>query len=258
MRRNTLWPWLNLLALLVTLIVNGLANALPLNNLTTGEISDSFQVYFVPAGYVFSIWGLIYLLLIAYVVYQLLPQGRKTGNVGALFVLSCVANAAWIFLWHYGLFGWTLVAMLTLLASLLGIYLRLGVGRGPASAAERWLVRLPFSVYLGWVSVATIANVTDVLYTYGWGGWGLAAQTWAIILLVAATALAALMAAFRRDLAYGAVVVWAQVGIAIKHGGVMPISAAAWAAAGLTLALVVALWWRAQRTSQHGAQTGLA
>ena len=139
--------------------------------------------------------------MIAYVIYQLLPQGRRAGDVGGWFVLSCLANAAWIFLWHYGLFLWTLLAMLILLASLLGIYLRLGVGRGSVPAAARWLAHLPFSVYLGWVSVATIANVTDVLYTYGWGGWGLAPQLWAIILLAAATALAALMAAFRRDLA---------------------------------------------------------
>lgn len=246
MTRRAVLPWLNLVALLVTLVVNGLANALPLNGMTTGEISDRFQVYFVPAGYVFSIWGLIYLLLIGYVAYQLLPKGRSAGDVGWLFIISCLANAAWIFLWHYERFAWTLVMMLVLLAALIAIYLKLGIGRVAATAPMRWLVHLPFSIYLGWVSVATIANVTDVLYTYGWSGWGLNPQAWAIIMLAAATLLAAMMAARRRDLAYGAVIVWAQVGIAIKQSGVMPISAAAWVAVAMTAVLALLLWSRAR------------
>ena len=118
MNRNTLRQAVNVVAVIATLIVNGLASALPLNGLTTGEISDRFQVYFVPAGYVFSIWGVIYLGLILFAIYQALPAQRdnpRLARVGYLFVLSCVANTAWLFLWHYEQFAWTILAMLTLL-----------------------------------------------------------------------------------------------------------------------------------------------
>src|SRR5512146_2629169 len=134
---------------LMTLIVNILANALPLNGQNTGQISDKFKVYFVPAGYVFSIWGLIYLGLIAYGIFQALPAQRENPRLRATgwwIALGGLANSAWIFLWHYQQFPLTLVAMLVLLASLIITYLRLGVGRTTVSPAERWAVRLPFSV----------------------------------------------------------------------------------------------------------------
>ncbi len=154
------------LSVLVTVIVNILANALPLNGLNTGEISDRFEVYFVPAGYVFSIWGLIYIGLIAYAVFQALPSQRQNPRLRATgwwTVLAGLANSVWIFLWHYEQFPATLAAMLVLLASLIVTYLRLGTGRTTVSPAEKWAVRIPFSIYLGWITVATIANVTSLL-----------------------------------------------------------------------------------------------
>jgi hypothetical protein len=138
-----------------TIVINILANALPLNGLNTGEISDRFQVYFVPAGYVFSIWGLIYIGLIAYAVFQALPSQRDNPRLratGYLVVLSGLANIAWIFLWHYEQFAWTLLAMFSLLGLLITIYLRLGTGVTKVSTAEKWAVRVPFSVYLGYRS----------------------------------------------------------------------------------------------------------
>jgi benzodiazapine receptor len=147
MRKDTLRQLVVVLAVVATVLLNGLANALPLNGLTTGEISDRFQVYFVPAGYVFSIWGLIYLALAAYAVYQALPAQRENarlGRIGYLFVLSCLANVTWLFLWHYEQFAWTMVAMIGLLLSLIAIYLRLGIGRTQVPPAERWLVHVPF------------------------------------------------------------------------------------------------------------------
>ncbi len=233
------WPWVNLGAFLVVVIVNALANILPLNNLSTGEISDRFQVYFVPAGYVFSIWGLIYLLLAIYVIYGLTPTGREAADVGPLFALSCLANVVWLFLWHYEQFGWTILAMLVLLGSLIAIYLRLGVHYPPAEK-RRWLVQLPFSVYLGWVSVATIANASDVLYLVGWGRSGILPQVWAVVMMVAAFLLALAMAHFRRDWAYGAVIVWALVGIGIKQSGSALAAPAAWVLATLTAVGVIA------------------
>ncbi len=119
MRKDIIRQWVNLLAFGATFALNGLANALPLNGQSTGEISDRFQVYFVPAGYVFSIWGLIYLGLGAFAVYQALPAQREAPRlrrIGYLFALSCLANIAWLFLWHYEQFPLTLVAMLSLLA----------------------------------------------------------------------------------------------------------------------------------------------
>jgi hypothetical protein len=235
----------NVLAVVATLVVNVLANALPLNGLNTGEISDRFQVYFVPAGYVFSIWGVIYLGLIAFAVYQALPRQRdnlRLNRVGYLFVLACAANIAWLFLWHYEQFPLTLLAMLALLGLLIAVYLRLGIGRTEVVAAERWCVQIPFSVYLGWVTVATIANVTSLLDYARWGGWGIAPQIWAVIMLVVATGIAAAVAWFRRDAAYLLVLVWAFAGIAVKHAATPAVTIAAWTTAGAVALMAVAGW----------------
>lgn len=219
------------LALIVTIVINGLANALPLNGQTTGEISDRFDVYFVPAGYVFSIWGLIYLSLVAFAVYQALPGQREDPQlrqVGHLFVLSCVANVAWLFLWHYERFPLTIVAMAGLLLLLIGIYLRLGTGRTQVSTAERWLVRVPFSIYLGWVTVATISNASVLLDYLNWGRWGISPEIWTIIMLGAATAITSVVAITRGDVAYGLVIVWALIGIAVKHADTPIVATTAW------------------------------
>jgi benzodiazapine receptor len=154
------------LTILVTIVINGLANALPINGLNTGQISDRFQVYFVPAGYVFSIWGLIYLGLIAFAIFQALPSQRENPRLRATgwwISLSGLANSAWILLWHYEQFPLTVIVMLVLLATLIVTYLRLGIGRTAVPTAETWAARLPFSVYLGWITVATIANITALL-----------------------------------------------------------------------------------------------
>jgi benzodiazapine receptor len=236
MRKDTARQIVVVLALVATIAVNGLANALPLNNLTTGEISDRFQVYFVPAGYVFSIWGLIYLALVAYAIYQALPGQRENPRLqstGELFTLSCVANVAWLFLWHYEMFPLTLVAMLALLLLLIAIYLRLGIGRVQVSTAEKWLVHVPFSIYLGWVTVATIANVTSVLDYAGWNGWGISPQAWAAIMLVVASSITSLMLRTRRDIAYTLVIIWAFVGIAVKHAAAPVVTTAAWVTCAL-------------------------
>jgi hypothetical protein len=211
---------LNILALLVALAANGLANALPLNGRTTGEISDSFPVLFTPAGYVFSIWGLIYLLLIAFVVYQALPaqrENRRLDQIGYWFVASCAFNTAWIFLWHYGYFLLTEVAIVGLLVSLAMVYQRLEIGLRPVEGWERWVVNLPFSVYLGWASVATIANTAIVLYDAGWNGWGLPASFWTVAVLLVAAGIGAALISLRQEVAFPLVLVWAFIGIAVKQ-----------------------------------------
>jgi len=212
-----------IVTVLATITVNILANALPINGRNTGAISDNFQVYFVPAGYVFSIWGLIYIGLIAYAVYQALPSQRNNPRLtrtGWWVVLGNLANISWIFLWHYGLFVGTLGAMLILLATLIVTYLGLRTGQTKISPAEAWTVRIPFSIYLGWITVATVANVTDVLDYLNWDRFGLTPETWMLIILGAVFVIATLMNLIRRDVAYASVIVWALIGISIKHADV--------------------------------------
>jgi hypothetical protein len=236
MNKDVLRQTIIVILVLATIAVNGLANALPLNGLTTGEISDRFEVYFVPAGYVFSIWGLIYLGLIGYAIYQALPsqrQNTRLRSIASLFALASFANMAWLFLWHYEQFVGTLVAMLLLLLCLIAIYLRLGIGRGRVSLAETWLVRLPFSIYLGWISVATVANVTSLLDYLNWDGLGLNPELWMIVVLALVVILTSIVSFSRKDLAYVLVILWALAGIAIKHASVLVVASATWVSFGL-------------------------
>ena len=242
MNKNVIRQILVVLATLATIVVNGLANALPINGLGTGEISDMFDVFFVPAGYVFSIWGLIYLGLLAYSVYQALPAQRENAalqKIGYLYIWSSVANIVWLFFWHYLLFPLTLLAMLVILGLLIAIYLRLDIGRTQVSTAEKWLVHVPFSIYLGWITVATIANVTSLLDYLGWNGWGISPQVWAVIMLLAAVVISGIMSFTRADIAYSLVLIWAFVGIAVKHQGTALVATSAWAASILVGILLV-------------------
>jgi hypothetical protein len=240
-----------IVATIGTLIVNFLANYLPLNNQGTGEISDRFDVYFVPAGYVFSIWGLIYLGIIGYSVYQALPAQHSNSllrRTGWLYVLTGLFNSTWIFLWHYNLFGLSVVVMLALLVTLITLYLRVAEQRTRLSRGATWLVHIVFSVYLGWISVATIANITSYLDFINWNGFGIGDMTWAIIMLLVATVVGLFFAIRLFDAAYVAVLVWAFAGIAVKHSDTQPILFTAGATAVL-LALAM-LWalpkWRSQ------------
>ena len=256
MNRVTIQRIANVVAVIATLLVNGLANALPLNGLNTGEISDRFQVYFVPAGYVFSIWGLIYVGLILFAIYQALPSQRdnpRLNRLGYLFVLSCLANIAWLFLWHYEQFTLTLIAMLSLLALLIVIYLRLEIGKTAVPSGEKWFVHIPFSIYLGWVSVATIANITQVLDYVSWGGWGISAELWAVTMLVVGAGVTLSVFLTRRDAAFVLVIIWAYVGIALKHAGTPVVTITAWVIAGLLGLLLIAdvlLRGRGQRSPE--------
>ncbi len=219
---------LNIAALVVTLVLNTLATTLPLGGRTTAEISDSFDLRFVPAGYVFSIWGLIYLALIGFTVIQALPAQQTNRSVratGYWFALSCLANSLWILAWQYGYYTLSLVMMLTLLASLVVIYRRLAALQ-PAGAATRWLVHFPFSLYLGWISVATIANASAVFVDWGWDGSPLDPVTWTVLMIAVAAGLSLLMSRRHRDAAYAGVMVWALIGILVKQMAYAPIVAA--------------------------------
>lgn len=243
------------LATLATLIVNALANILPFNGLTTGQVSDSFKVYFVPAGYVFAIWGLIYLLLIGYTVFQALPSQREhpiLRKIGWLYVLSAAANCGWIFLWHYQKFPFTLVLMAIILICLILIYLKLEIPNKSANLREKLFIRLPFSVYLGWITVATIANVSDVLYYFKWNGLGLDPQLWAVIMLAVALVIAVLMMFTRHDAAFLAVLIWAFIGIALKFPSNPIVGISAWVASGIVaIFFLVSLVWSQNKIYQE-------
>lgn len=245
MNKDIIRQFINVVAFVGMVTVNVLANALPINGQTTGAISDRFPVYFVPAGYVFSIWGVIYLLLLGFTVYQALPSQRENPalrRIGYWFALGSLANTIWIFLWHYEQFALSLVAMVALLISLIVTYLRLDIGRAKVTTAVKWLVHVPFSVYLGWITVATVANATNVLYLSNWNGFGLSPETWAMIMLGVGALIASVVIFTRRDVAYTLVILWAYIGIVVKQSGTPAVAiTAAIALSIIAIMLLVAL-----------------
>lgn len=225
-----------IVTVIATLIINVLANLLPINGLNTGQISDQFQVYFVPAGYVFSIWGIIYIGLISIAIFQALPSQQtnpRMQSTGWWIAIGGIANSSWIFLWHYKQFPLTLVAMLILLFSLIIVYLRLRDYKVIISSMEKWMVHLPTSIYLGWITVATVANITSLLDYLRWDGFGLSPELWVSIVLIAVLAIAMMMNLSRRDLAFTVVLLWALAGISIKHSGVSLVVIPTWITFGL-------------------------
>lgn len=216
--RGVYTRYINALAFAGMVLVNYLSTNLPLGGRTTQEVSDMFPVLFTPAGYVFAIWGVIYALLAGFVVYSFINTRSKGVNrAGYLFAISCVLNGAWLFAWHWLYMGLSLAIMVGLLAILVVIVNRVRAVGGVSSTAEKWLVRIPFSVYLGWISVATIANVSVVLFNAGWSGWGLTPGAWTVILIGAAVVLGALSVLRHHDIAYVLVVVWALTGIGVAR-----------------------------------------
>lgn len=233
---------LNLVSLLAAIAVNGLANALPINNVQTGAVSDSFGALFTPAGYVFAIWGVIYLTLAIFGVYQVLPAQKdntRIDRIGIWFILANLFNGAWIFAWHYLQFTVSLLLMLGLLISLLVIYLRLGIGVSKIAPNERWLVDMPFSIYLGWISVATIANVSVVLLDLNWNGFGVSETIWTVVMLVIGTLLGLLMTLRRSEVFYTLVLIWAFIGITQNGSGDQLVTITAWAGSAILLVIII-------------------
>ncbi|MFC1864767.1 hypothetical protein ACFLYG_02955, partial [Chloroflexota bacterium] len=215
---------MNLIGFLGTVVVNGLSNALPLNGKTAGELSDQYPNLFVPAGLTFSIWGVIYILLAIFVIYGLIVATKKDTqkspfieNIGVLFFISCLANMAWIFAWHYEIVPLSLVIMLILLVTLITLYLRLRIGRSDSPKTEKYLVHLPFSVYLGWITIATIANVTALLVYANWNTFGLGEPFWAIAVIIVGIGITLSVLFTRKDIFYCLVVDWSLLGILLKR-----------------------------------------
>ncbi len=214
------------IAFAVTIVINALANIIPLNGMTTGQISDAYPNLFAPAAVTFSIWSLIYVLLAAYTLYQLGIVRHKQfklseivlDKVTSYFIATSFVNALWIVAWHYKVIWLSVFLMIGLLYCLAKIADILRKQR--FTAVETVIIRAPFSIYFGWITVALIANITTWLVSLRWDGWGIAADIWmAVILLVGASI--ALMTALRNsDWLYLLVPVWAYYGIVVKH--IMP------------------------------------
>ncbi|MBP6977132.1 MAG: hypothetical protein KBB71_02305 [Lentimicrobiaceae bacterium] len=222
--KKQLYVFSNIGGYLVMLIINGLANILPINGKTTGALSDAYPNLFVPAGITFSIWGVIYLLLALLMFYQLytlfrheVASGLYIIKIGWWFAISCLLNIAWIFAWHYEVIGLSLIIMLMLLATLIMIHRRLDVGGCCTTLNEKIFVFVPFSLYLGWISVATVANATVLLVSLDWGRWGLSEVFWFIIILAAIAGLTLVMIFRKKDIVYALAIIWALAGIIMKR-----------------------------------------
>jgi hypothetical protein len=201
----------NLLAFVLVIIMNYLANVLPINGKTTGELSAEYPNLFVPAGVTFSIWGIIYLLLAVFIVMQYMDVNKElVSAIGWAFLLSSIFNAAWIVAWHYQKLPLSLLIMLGLLVSL--IYINYQLQGFPSG-----LIKATFGIYLGWICIATIANVTALMVSYNWGGWGISEEAWAIIMIAAGTLISAIALLRLNNPFLALAVIWAFAGIIIKR-----------------------------------------
>lgn len=219
MYRTNPFRWWNLIAFAAVITVNILSNALPLGGRSTEEISDQFYIYMTPAGYAFIIWSLIYILLGGFVIYQL---RRDTGtrdsvlSIGIWFILSCIFNISWLFLWHNLYIEWSVGVMLLLVLSV-GVLYRKTRSITYPTTGEMLLVKLPFSIYLGWVCAAFLVNVGIVIHKNGWSPLGLSELGWSIALLCIGAFLAILISYPYRDSILPLVFVWAYIAIAVEH-----------------------------------------
>lgn len=243
-------------AYVLVITVNFAANALPLGGQQTGDVSDKYASLFTPAGYTFAIWGLIYLALAGYVVYQALPAQRANASlatISSLFSLSCGFNAAWLFAWHYELIGVSLLLMLALLWVLVTIYRGLDVNDDLRPHATRLLVNTPFSLYTAWISVATIANASAMQAALMWNDAGISGVDWTLLKLALAGAIGAAIISLRRDFVFGIVIAWAAFGIASGQLDVPAVSGSATTIGALLILLcLLEFARRARRSLQRG------
>lgn len=218
--KRRMFQGLNVFTTILTIVINGLSNTSIISEKSVGEISDAYPTLFTPAGYVFSIWGVIYTLLLMFTIYQALPNQREKvfiGRIGYFYVVSGLANSIWIVLWVREYIVASTVMMFVLLGSLIAIYRRLTVDESQVPLRERLAVHLPFSVYLGWITVAAIANVAASLVAVNWGGWGLPAVYWTVLMISVALMVSLAVIVRWGDVGYGLVIIWALVGIMVKQ-----------------------------------------
>ncbi len=219
--------WVVVISYISVLVVNFLANALPINNMTTGDISDLYPNLFTPAGITFSIWGVIYLLLFGYLLYQIgLFQKNKEEKrenlfrkINPYFIVSSISNICWIFAWHYTLTGLSVILMLVILFSLIKIA-DIIIQENLSDKKDKLFISLPFSVYFGWITVATIANITAFLVSVEWGGFGISQEVWTVMVLLVGAFIGIARIVKDKSIPYGIVFIWTYFGIWLKHTSV--------------------------------------
>lgn len=209
-------------AIVASIVINTVSNIFPLNGVSVGELSNTLfaNVQIIPANYAFAIWGLVYIGLITFGIAQLQPNQRQNPSLqqgGYRLAIACLAQCVWIYLFLARLFPLSTLAMLGILVPLIGLYQCLHTGQRRVSQQERWLIHLPISVYLGWITVATVVNVAIALYSVNWGGWGISSEVWTVFVMLISAAIAAIVNVQRGDMAYLLVIVWALVGITIRQ-----------------------------------------
>jgi len=219
--RSDIRAYINIGAFVLVLLFNFLSNAIPFNGLTQGDLSELYPVLITPAPYVFSIWGLIYLFLLVFIIYQAIPAYREhplVKAVGILFAVSSLFNVIWLFVWHYQKVGWSMIVMLLILATLIAIYLRLGAVTAEKSIYDRIIVKYTFSLYLGWITAATIVNFNAMLYNIGWLGTGTGGIIFTMLMIIIAGLVALAVFYLRQDYIFTLVFIWALIGIGARHG----------------------------------------
>lgn len=259
---------LNILSFIAMIVVNGLADFLPINGQTTGQVADQYPNLFVPASITFSIWLLIYSLLFLFCMYEgstLFENEKKVMDkkervveiIGYRFIVSCVLNIAWIIAWHYHLLLLSVIIMLGLLVTLIAIFLQVHKAGTYAGRKARWFVYAPFSIYLGWITVATIANISAYLISIGWNRFNIAEWVWACIMIIAATMLGMLMLIRFNNIFYALTIAWGLFGIVMRQQSAQSElnATAVTALAGSGLLVLFTAWkfragWHNIRTTQ--------
>ncbi|MEE4194310.1 MAG: tryptophan-rich sensory protein [Anaerolineae bacterium] len=214
--------WINLVIFVLMVLLNYYAGYFEINGNTVGTVSDTIPSLFTPSGYVFSIWAVIYLGLGAFVVYGVnKKQADNTliNRIGPWFIINSILNMAWLVVWLNELWLISLVLMIAILVTLLVIYLRLNAHLEDVRGKDFWFILAPFSIYLGWISVATIANTSVIFVANGMATLGVSATFWTVIMMIVAALVSNLMVGLRRDWFFSWVVIWAEIGIAVANPG---------------------------------------
>ncbi len=220
---SSLLKGITVAAFLIMITVNALANILPLGGVGTGEVSEAYPNLFAPAAITFAIWGVIYILLAMFTLYQAGIFNKNEDpekqnlirKVSKIFIATSLVNAAWIFAWHYKMISLSLILMVVLLGLLAVIML--SMKRHSFMGIEELFVKLPFSIYFGWITVAAIANITIFFVSMNWGGLGLPDVFWAVAVLAVGAAIGIIAILSFKDFFYGLVLIWAYAGILLKH-----------------------------------------
>ncbi|WP_106769057.1 tryptophan-rich sensory protein [Paenibacillus faecalis] len=242
MYRTNSFRWWNIVAFAAVIAVNILSSTLPLGGRTIKQISDQYYIYITPASYAFMIWSLIYVLLAGFLIYQ---WRRDTGirdsvrSIGIWFILSCIFNISWLILWHYLYIEWSVGMMLLLVLSVGVIYYKTRSIHYPTTG-EKLFVKLPFSIYLGWVCSAFLVNIGIVIHKNGWSIFGLTEIGWSTALLCTGAVLAILISYPYRDYMLPLVFVWAYIAISTEHKDVDQILLSSFVLAAILF--IYAIW----------------